>query len=318
MSIGDIISRSWRLYRLNFSTIIYYALMPAAIIMVGKVLMNLMYATTPNENMFMFSCLCCWPIGALFILGGIFISLVFNFGLIKTLFNLLTGEDSSISHIIAKIKNNIVNLMLFSGVMTLEIIAIAIVDMVLLTIFYFLLFIPMLPLGMLTEKVEGFEGFFCMIFFIYFIVLGTLLLSVLGLQFLFIVLQLVIYTTENSSMAYCLEKSLRIILRNPMRCIVFINCLIFLWYVLAIFFEYPIMLGAAGLSVGVGQVPEEYFPAIFFIFSAIWTNVINMFLWPFLVSSIHTFYYDIRIREEGFDLHSLLKAEVKNYSVETK
>ena len=93
MSIGDTISRSWRLYRLNFNHFILYALIPTVVLLIAKLFMNIPYAMIGNETgMQISACLCC-PSGLLILIFGLFVSTFFNLALAKAFYNNVSGQS---------------------------------------------------------------------------------------------------------------------------------------------------------------------------------------------------------------------------------
>lgn len=309
MNIGDTISRSWRLYRLNFSQFILYALIPTVILLLAKLLMNLPYTMLDNKTgMQITTCLCC-PSGVMLFVFGLFVSTFFNLALAKAFYNNVSGQSIEYKDVFNYIKNNLSQILILSGILLLEIISFLIIDVILFFILYMISAIPTAFTVGLLSNLPQLGSISCIVFVVFFIGSAIIFFAVVAIQFMFISLQIVILATERPYLPYCIGKSIKIIINNPLRCILFAFCLIGLWYCLALFFEYPIIIGISVASIGSSIVPEDYFPAIYLIVSAIWTSVVNTLLWPLIVSSINTFYYDIRIRTEGLDLHHMLNAQ---------
>ncbi|MEW5819300.1 MAG: hypothetical protein AB1782_03850, partial [Cyanobacteriota bacterium] len=268
MPAGDIISRSWRLYRLNFSQLILYALIPTVLIVVSKLLMNFFYATGENKEALQIGCCCLWPIGIILMFISMYISVIFNYGLSKTVFNIIIGKDFHYQAIIESIKQNLVKLLLFSLIIAIEILAFAFFDFILFFVCYIAFIFPLTALTIVTG--DNAILFVCVIFLILLFIVGIFYFSVIVVQILFCQLQIVIFATDKQSILYSINKSIRVIFRAPLKCVLFAFCLTILAYTLILFFQYPIAILIGFIAITIGQVPESYYPLTFIIISTIW------------------------------------------------
>ena len=310
MDIGDIISRAWRLYRLNFSKIIFYSFIPTIIFSLAQLLLNLPSLASNNVGLSMFACCCFIPTGFLILLGGVFVSVLFNFCMFKSFYNILTGEDNSYSSINRYAKENISKILILCGVIALEAIVFSIFDFIFI---FIVMIIPILIIVAFTTIAESVKFLTPVVVIIDFILILSAIIIyvfVLLIQFLFCGLQIIILVAENLSIKEIIEKSYNIMSKDLFRILGFGFSLFSLWYIFVIFFNLPASVYMFYEMIESGSyLKAETYPIMIIIAVSFFANIVKMLIWPFVVSGITLYYYDSKVRLEGFDLLQSIRQE---------
>lgn len=308
MSVGSLISRAWRLYRLNFKKVILYSLIPSALIILASIIFNAPYAFPKNEEVVgaLFCCLC--PFGCLFYLVGIYISIFFNLGLIKAFSNIITNKPHDYPTIFNIMKQDIANALLMSFMFVGEFIFFTFINCAVAILCYFIVFIPLIPLALLEKSAPGeqFASIACGSMCFTVIIAMIFFFSILAIEFIFISIQFTTYAIERSSFIECIKRSAYIIFRRPAKTILFGVCVAGIYFVFNAYFIYPGMGILAMLSVNLKDFSEELAMLLMMVSINTWSHVVNLLLWPFLISAVVLFYYDTLIKIEGLDLKLLL------------
>ena len=129
-------------------------------------------------------------------------------------------------------------------------------------------------------------------------------------QFIMCCLQLVMLSVEkHMSLSDCFKKSFSLIYNNFSHTIFFTFCLLSLWYIFTMYFNLPIIIYSFIEVFKEGIVPRGYatYPMHVLVLSSLWGSLSGMLIWPFIISAITLFYYDIKVRSEGFDLLEAIK-----------
>lgn len=311
MGVGSMISRSWRLYRINFKNVILYSFIPSALIILASVIFNAPYAFSGNENIAGGIFCCLSPFGCFFYLVGIYISIFFNLGLIKAFSHIIRGKPYSYTYVFNSMKKNIANSLLMSLFFISEIIFFSIINIFLLIICYILILVPIIAFAAMKSSInnELYESITCLLIFIIVIIAIIICISILAVQFIFISMQFVCYGIEKTTFIMAIMRSVAIIIKQPGKTILFGICIGGLYVIINMYFQYPTMLVLAMISVAIEPLSKEL--AVFMIMISIntWSHLVNLLMWPFLISSVVIFYYDTLIKTEGLDLKLLIKKE---------
>lgn len=312
MGIGDIISRSWRLYRLNFKQIIVYGLIGTPLLVFSQLLLNMPSVVSQTPEMLSMACCCFYPVGLIIFIMGMFIAIWFNFCMVKSFFNKLTGENTDYKYIFDHAKKRVAYLIKFSLLLVAEIIVFYLIDTILLFVLLFLMiFTPILLGGMAgreNEVIGLVAGITMCIFSIGVIIFLTFFII---LQFLICALQIVIVTIEDITVVGSFLKSIDIVANNVTRSGVFAISLTMLWYLLVLYFNMPPLIYSfyEMFKDGMMTASAGTYPLHVLIVATLWGFLVNMLTWPWVVSGLTLFYYDIKVRNEGFDLLKALQIE---------
>ena len=320
MTVGEIISRSWRLYRLNFIKVFLYSLLAAPLMTIGQILINIPSAMpemmqAPDK----FGQYCCFSTsGCVFLYIGYGFGIFFYILLFKAFSNILNLEDFSYKAIFGFAKRYMGEIILFTIILLSEIVIFYIIDVILAIILIIIATIITMALNMLIwgsnsldEPLAGFLLFF-------FIIITVILVGLIMLyQFLICSLQITIFTTEKVSFKgtyQSLIKSLDVIANNFWRSTGFSISLIFLLYFLTLFFQAPPILYTFWVIIkeGMMNISQEGYPISLIIISSIWSSAVSILILPMIISAVTLFYYDIKVRTEGFDLKQYLIQNKKN------
>lgn len=319
MSVGEIISRSWRLYRLNFKQVILYSIIGTPIMLIAQLLLNMPSAFSNSDNPAIAGAICCfvYPVGMAILALSCFIAIFFNTLLIQAFFNILTGESIEYKKLFSGIKNKMGRLTKTTLFILGQAIPFYIIDCIIIIVMTIAAIILAISISTLLNHMGGSSPSSLIgstIFFIIFLVLFLLIfipfMMLIFSQFLVCCLQLVILSVEKPmSLWDCFKRSMILIYKNFGHAIFFSFCLISIWYVFTMYFNIPIIIYSFIEVFKDGIVPRSQatYPMHVLVISSIWGSLAGMLIWPFIVSAITLFYYDIKVRTEGFDLSEALK-----------
>ena len=306
MDIGDLISRGWHLYRSNFRLVFLYVLIPGILVCIAKLCMNVPYVLTGLNDAYAGAICCLCPMGIVIWILSVFLTILFSWALIKSLYHSLIGLPADIKTIMNLFKQNFGKILLFSGIVTCEALAFIILDWNILFLSYVLSVIPVGIAGIMAETNQFGAGIGCLCSSLICIFFIILIITIFCLQFLVCILQMVIFASDKSSISASLGKSFQVLLKFPLRSIFFGICLGLFFLFLTMFFQYKgLLLVVLGL-LNFTSISEELKAGIIMVSSSVWFSIVNMFMWPLILSSITLFYFDIRIRSEGLDLKQML------------
>lgn len=309
LNIGDIISRGWRLYRLNFKLIIFYAIWPSFFLLIAKVILNMPSAFVKSSSVNIVDIMfCTYPLGFLIYLGAFFVSLVFNYAMIRAFYGMLTNQAYDYSSIYSYTKARLSSVLKLCGLISVETVAFVFLDFILLFILYIIAVIPVAAVLGTTASIESIKIFVYIFIVILIILISLPYILLLIYQFQFCGFQLVSLATEEMPAGYTIVKSFRTIKYNIIKSGLFGVCLYILWYALVIFFDIPTSLILYMLTYYSGtDIPLAYI-----IISVIWSSIVNMLLWPLLIASLTLYYYNYKVRTEGTDLLTSIRSAKKD------
>lgn len=311
---GDIISLGWRLYRLNFKKVFLYTLLATPVMLISQILLQIPQTYVNDPQMLTASYLCICPSGCIAMLGGLFIATFFNVCLCKTFFYILTGKDHSIRSVLQEVKEQIVDIIFFCVILIIEIIVFYLLDVIVV----FLLIMLSGILGgfstaALSQHGEGLMFFagavFCLVMFFISIVISIFILF----QFLLCGFQFVSLCVEDTkkSLFAPFIKSIDLLSANILRSSGFMFCLMFIIYVLIFYFNVPPMIYVFYEMFKEGMVAASNYtyslPSL--IITSLWGSSVNMLIWPMIISALTLYYYDVKVRNEGFDLKQAIRYE---------
>jgi hypothetical protein len=308
MTVGEIISRSWRLYRLNIKDVILFTLIPSVIYTVAQVFLNLpsAFLSDPSaaSNPVVMGSTCCffYPAGFLLLFGGMFVAIFFNGCLIKAFYNKLTGKVVRFKEIINYINQFMPRFLKLCGLLALEIFVFTFLDVILLIACYMAFLVPMM-LGIAAGREEPvIAGIGVVAGIVLFMIALIIMTMIVMMQFFLCTLQIVIVVLEDTPVLKTIPKSIDLISRNLWRSTGFMFAIVMLWYVLAFYFNLPASIFMMVMMFKEGIAGSAQPPVFIIILVTTWSYMVSMFIWPFLVSGITMFYYDMRVRSEGLDL----------------
>lgn len=314
MNVGDIVSRGWRLYRLNFKEVIIFSLIPTVIFSLAQIpqlVLNSPNAYKENPEMLPLFCCCILPGSYGLLIIGSFIAICLNYFIIKIFYNKLINKQLTFSEIFEEIKTRIGNLILLCILIIFEAVAFYIIDIVLIAIAVVLLVLPISMLSAIgaTNPVISFLIGFVFVILLF---IAIVLISFFALvQFLVCMLQVVIFVVEKATVLQSFINSFKIPYADISRAFKFIFCLTGLWYGLLIFFNTPAIYYMFYELYREGLTSTEGYPIHVLAVMTFWGDIISMFLWPMVISAVTLFYFDAKVRLEGFDLSLALKTNTQ-------
>lgn len=311
---GDIISLGWRLYRVNFKKVILYSLLATPVILMSQILLQVPQAYANNPQMLGLTYFCVCPSGCLTMLAGMFLAIFFNVCMCKSFFYILTGKDHNYKDIFNEVKAKIIDIMLFCIILIIEI-----------TLFYLLDIVVLFLVIMLAGILGGFSTavlsqygdvytpitgiVICGLVFIVSIIIGIFILF----QFLVCGFQFVSLSIENSkgNLFKPFISSIDLLSTNILRSSGFMFCLLFIIYVLIFYFNIPPMIYIfyEMFREGVVAASNYTYSLPVLIVSSLWGSAVNMLIWPMIIATLTLYYYDVKVRNEGFDLKQALFLE---------
>jgi hypothetical protein len=305
MSFGDIISRSWRLYRLNFHKVILYAILPAIVIAIAKVLFNLPAALL-NKASYIDVIIIAYPIGFIIFLLGFALSLFFNYGLLKAFYNILSGRKHDYKRISESVKVNLGKIFKLTLLIVAEVFVFAFLDIVFMFIIYIVSVLPLLAIIGISGSSETLRNISMAGFIVVILLVILPYIFLLVYQFQFCAFQVIIVAEEDIPVGQSIPRAYSILKSNIVRAGLFGLCLYFMWYSFILFFDVPMtmLLYYLTISLGLGNT------IVYVFFSVAWSSIINTLLWPFLAANIAMYYYDFKIKTEGLDINMLVHQEI--------
>lgn len=313
MTVGEIVSRAWRLYRLNIKSVLLYTLIPTVVFTVSQVLLNMppvFMGDKPDPAIIGLSCCFLYPTGFSLLFIGLLVAIFFNACMIKAFYNRLIGVEFDYKYIFEYSKNNLMRLFKLCGLISVEAFLFMIIDTFLIIFIYILFLFPViLSVGIMKEN--NYLGGALIVIGVLLLFSGLAIISfVFMLQFFICCLQIVATILEKKPILNCFSKSFEIAGKNIPRVFGFLTCVFSLWYALAMFFNLPASIYMIYTMFSAGITNASQISATTLIIVTVWGNLINLFIWPLIVSSITMYYYDHRVRSEGLDMTLTLKYEM--------
>jgi hypothetical protein len=300
ISISNIISRAWRLYRMNVGKVIWYS-----------VLMNLVLASYNLFNMLSATFKQIIPISAyivditsytvyFFILLG---ALAFcNIAMVEVFYRRLVNESINLEEIITETfsyageKFNYVVNLVFQ--MTVGVIIIGLPSA----------FIFFIVHSFFIYNISEFTLFFSAwwLYLIAILIINILCLIIFVLLlciFLFLIFfQFIIYLFERKSVTQTFKTALVFLKTNFYASITFTFLLFFLWVILVCFLNMP-------LWIAQGYYFELAFSETGLLITGIISALLNALIWPLIIAAFTYFYYEFRLKKQGLDLIKELEKE---------
>jgi hypothetical protein len=313
--VGEIISRAFRLYLNNFKEIIVICLIPTIILMLGQI-PNLIFNANPrlienDRNIALGFCCCGMPLIYSVLFVGFIISLISNIFLIKKFFGIITGNKQSIKDIYLDLKTRFSQLFFILTIVFAEAIAFYLFDVILMILFFAGVMFSFIGAGIIAKTSTILSIIFGILIFVVMMTFFIILILFICLQFLICFLQMVIFAIEKSSISECFVRSYKLVYNNATKSAIFMLCLTSLTYVITLFFDLPALVYFISeiIKTGISNVSTEGYPVHVIIIFSLWGTLVAMIFWPFIVSGITMFYYDLKVRYEGFDLLHIINNE---------
>lgn len=281
--IGTIISRSWRLYRMNFFSFFSFSLIFSTILAIGfpiKLLILKEFIARNYLNLLFISSL------ELFYLFLLIASYIFTCSaLIKTTYKILCKNSILFIDTFLETSTNFGQKTVFFMNLSFEMLLFTIIDLFL----YFssfaaiAIFLRTIDLNVLNYIFFYLGLTFINIFFFILLIVEVFLL----------VMQAIIYILEEKSFKEVLFSSLNILFLNPQKGLFFAFVLTIVWLILLLYFYLPFAI--------LSFIFNTYDSSATTIYYIIVTLINGLFL-PFLVIGYTLYYYYTEVYTRGLDL----------------
>ena len=288
MSVGDLIGRAFRFWRLHIPLIMQVLLWPTVISIAGKI--GIQWGIT----LFARKDFSIWPAAALAIGAGFIITIVTAFLLILrniALIRLCNGfaDDFKEAYEYVRTRSGtliglvVLGTILISGVM--------------------LLWIGELVIAAVLFR-PGTALVFVMAFAMWIGLVGVILSAIMYWAIGAVVMSAM--ACEEKGIGALIGRGFSLTFNDFGRSLFFAILLIVTVYSL----HYPLSLPAICVTVfelfrhGVSSANSNpmHMPLYVLVFTEAWESIVNMFIWPVTWLAFGQFYYDLRIRQEGLDV----------------
>lgn len=305
ISVGNIVSNAWRLYRLNFRTVILYILFP--VVALALILVFLMSDEYIPLMFSMLGCLIRFPIMCI---GFVLLTTVINFRLARAFCNIVNNQTADVSEVSRYIKKNVSTIFKFCGLNVVELMLFIILDVLL----FIAIGAPLMFLMTWLESIVAntyFADIFYFLSFLFTLGYFHVFVYLFASQLFFCTIQLVSIVVEDLPVKYSLVKSFDLVYHNWFRFIMFVVLLYTLCFFLYLSMYILFYGGFAviGTLISESLHNEKLTDYLVYCFEAVdiigFTLIITL-IWPFIISGATLFYYDAKARSEGIDLHQAL------------
>ena len=312
MTLGDTISRGWRLYRLYFTRILTYSLIVIGIISCIGIL------TKPLETptiITIFGYVFDYPfISLLFFI----LFIIFNYLFISIFYNLLSNSNTAFTTILASFRYQLGRVIKFSFLFFFELITFILID-----IFLFLGIGFLLVMLVTAAESTFFASGAMNNAFILLMILGTLLYffifsNLFVSQLYFCLCQLVILIVDDIPVRFCFIKAFEITYGKFIWFSLFTMFLSTLFFALysnihSLLFSIACLITFPLLSILSSGNHYEIYSFIYSILDLISFSISIAIFWPFIISSLTLYYCDAKMRTEGLDIYTILIKEKQEY-----
>ncbi|MEW5820023.1 MAG: hypothetical protein AB1782_07505 [Cyanobacteriota bacterium] len=295
MDIGTILSRTWRLYRLNFYKIIPFSIIPTVIAWIILIFITSIKNTIYSSNHIYNSCFIT-PANCIFSLGIIFLALFSNYAISQAFYKIFFQDNSNISDISKELLINKRRILDLGGLFIFEIAAIGVFDVLLFVLIAFFM-------GAISVI---FQGTISICNSIMIVLISICVLLLLLFQFYFFILQNIFIALDNIKVLEVFKTIFRFLSRSAMRFILFGFCLVSIWFSMLITFNLPFSLTILLLERFAGLSKDSLTSLLIYKFGE---GLSATIAWPFIIGSITIFIIDCKIRYEGIDLLKAIKQE---------
>ena len=308
LSVGDIIGRAWQVYLYNFYNVSLYSaifiVIPTCFSIYGGILLDYRYMVLIFELIFNF------PVLALIIL--IILPVLANFTFIVIFNSIIHGKYITFKEYLNILSRKFRFIIIFCGIYFFEVVIFIVVDILAYIGLGYLLFVSamfvynILPKTGLFDLINYVGGPLIFILFIMFLII------IFVSQIFFSIIQLITVVVEEISVKLSFMRAFEFV--NTGRFFVFSMILtlicFFLYYGFIITVDSILEIAASMFDFGVSEIREFYLS----LGEAVTPYLALIIIWPLMVSSVLLYYFDIRIRKEGFDLFEAIRIEKEIYS----
>jgi hypothetical protein len=302
----DLLSNAWRLYRINFKTVLQYAIIPVT-------LFALIFSVFKPDDLPLIFFLAEQIIVNPGIAMTFFIFFVgLNLFLFKLFIKLSYREVPDIHYLLHFLKLNLLNTFRISFLIVFELILFLILDSVILLIVMFSIAAIFYALDELIRNLF-FRDIYYTIILITMIIYFLIAAYIVMLEVLFLGFQVSALATEEISVRYTFVIAVKIFYDNIIRFIKY-GCitatLIYVLYmniytiIYLVWIVFWLLIEQIVPMDGFYQKSESYLDIFAF-------SLCLIFLWPFFISSIIVFYNNYKARKEGFDISYAINKEIK-------
>ncbi|HXN23267.1 MAG TPA: hypothetical protein VOA41_11060 [Candidatus Dormibacteraeota bacterium] len=295
LSLGELLDRTFSLYRKNFWLVVGIMLLPQAVVVLATLGVQRLVSPAsvsvpfPNDPAQAAAHLA-QMMGSIFLGLGIYICIVYavhTIALGATTFavsDVYLGRSTSISAAFAKLRGRITRLLGLNLAVVLVLISCYFVLALLIAIFAGLLSLVSKPLAVLG----GVIGFGLGVWFLIWMFLG----------FIVAVPSLLL---ENSGVITALKRSSELLRGNRGRAFLIVFLMLLMTSVVSAVFQGPFLI-ASLVMVGKGEAMSFWLTGI----SAIAGGIGVALSAPLMMIAVALLYYDVRVRKEAFDLQVMI------------
>lgn len=289
-SVGDLIGRAFRFYRINVPLVVQVLMWPTVISIAGKVAMQWGLATIARKEW-----AAIYPAGAAIVIGWIVTIIAIFFLTIRqlALVRIANGFSDNFKEAYGFLKarmGTVILLMLIGYLIVGGLMGVWAVEMVLCA-FLFKAGPAMIVLGSIGICVGVFG-----------LVLTALIFWLVGLVVLSVV------ACEETGLGNVITRGFALPMRDFGRTLL----LGFVLFVTISTLSYPLSLPAVilscmeffrhGMQAGANLSDPTKVPMYILVLTQAWESLVNMLLWPVTWLTYGLFYYDLRVRQEGLDV----------------
>lgn len=313
---GDLISCGWRLYRLHFRKLFIYSFFIlcifSSLFVIGKPFEAPLLVTLPGYFVK-------FPEMALLLL--FILPTIFNFIFIAIFYRILKGESYNYAEIFKVFKRNITVIIRFCLLLAFEIVIFSGINLLIFTGIIFVFSTGLSALEGLYSTSAIFYDLIMVFSVLVIMVFLTAFIYVFFIELTFCLTQLVSIVIEDMPLKFALVRAFEIVAHKPSRFFWFVVMLISLC--LAIYVNFHSLFFTIMTLIAYNPLIETTSKAylvdfVLSLFDLFGFCIAMSFVWPFYISCLTLYFFDIKIRNEGMDLQLLLFAEKAAYETESR
>lgn len=318
-SFGNIISRGWWLYRSHFGFINRVSLYLVLIILILSI-------NTKSADMGGYS-LIPWYFFKnpdTLLISLVFVPTLFNLVYIKVFNNILFNNVVDFKTIISFIRQKFALFIKFSLFFLFEMSVFIIFDILAFIAIGLGFYLIMDTIDKAITYSSTTETFFIVFFLFCLILYITLFILIFSLQLFLALNQLVCSLIEEIPIKFSIIRSFEITFYNFSRTISFVLTIFTMCYSLfflihstlysALYLIFSIILYLVTTIYKPILLADHYNNFVFSMIDQVTMAITIAFIWPFIISSLLMFYYDLKMRFEGLDILFMLRDFKREHS----
>lgn len=309
IGIGDIISRAWRLYRINAGKVVMFSLVPSIIFAIANVFFSYPSAFAESRSTFYSLFFFCCPFGMVVSAVAVFVSVFFNYGMVKAYFRLYELKTVEYNSLIKEISGKFWDIFKFCMGIFGEVVVFTIIDVLLSLVLYVIIAILMFAF-IQTNDFQAVTPSVMMFFTVLIVLCVFIVTIVFALQLFTVLMQIVLYENEKIGVVKSFIRSVHIAFTDYIKAGLFIVGAYMLHWLLSVFFNVQLHLFIyAAVAYLYDILPIKEHAIVPIIIGSLASSVISFLLWPFFISCICLYYVYYRINREGYDLLAYVEKE---------